>query len=236
MIWTAVGAIATAIAVIVALIANYRTNKNNEKNRKLQIALLRQQRAQKKLDEMVQNVMRLSKSMNSLDMLNYTSKFTNNTFLVEDMHNLEHLAADGADWAANLTLQMEMLKNRDNALPMLECFKSVWEDFGLWSRCISTLFQCKYQATASDQEELKSLYSEILGEMKNRLMKVNVGYSALVDGFQKIKEEPFAIAQEVVEMFGAEMAREIQLKKKALQEKVVEFIRVEQKRIDDMVE
>lgn len=37
MIWTAVGAIATAVVVIVALYVNYRANRNNEKNRKLQI-------------------------------------------------------------------------------------------------------------------------------------------------------------------------------------------------------
>ena len=238
MIWNVVGSIATAVAVIVALIANYRTNRNNEKNRKLQIALLRQQRVQKKLDEMVQNVMQLRKSMNSVAMLNYTSKFTDNTFSIDDMHYLEHLAAEGADRTANLMLQMEILKNRDSALPMLNCFKKVWSDYGLWSRCITTLFQCKNtrQETDLDREQIKSLCIVIIDEMRRRLVEVNVSYGKLLDDVQKYKKEPLDQAQEVMRLFGREMAREIQLQKKALHTKVIEFLCVEQKRIDDIVE
>lgn len=237
MIWTAVGAIATAVAVIVALFANYRTNRNNEKNRELQIALLRQQRAQKKLDEMVQNVMELRKNLNSFDIMHYSSKFKDNSFTVEDRRVLERLTEEYSAKAVDLSLQMEMLKNHESAKPMLDCFWEVWGDYGLWSISISTLFKCMSASQdVQEDEAVVALAEKIVSEMEAKLEEIDGNYKAVLEGFLKDKVGPIAQAQAIMEMFGVEMMRLIQRKCEVLSNKVVAFIRIEQKRIDDMVE
>lgn len=237
MIWTAVGAIATAVAVIVALFANYRTNKNNEENRKLQVALLRQQRAQKKLDEMVQNVMQLSRNLNSFDMMHYSAKFKDDTFTVEDRRVLERLTVEYSAKASDLSLQMEMLKNHESAKPMLDYFWEIWEDYGLWSISISTLFKCMSASQEVRQENnVVALTEKIVRDMKAKLVEIDGNYRAVLEDFLKDKEGPIVQAKAIMEMFGVEMARLIQRKCEVLSNKVIAFIRVEQKRIDDMVE
>lgn len=237
MNWTAVGAIATAVAVIVALIANYRTNRNNEKQRALQVALLRQQRAQKKLDEMVQNVMQLRKNLNSFDIMYYSSKYKDGAFTVEDRRVLEHLTEEYSAKAADLSLQMEMLKNQVSAKPMLDYFWEVWQDYGLWSISISTLSQCISAPKETRwEEEAVALTGKIVSGMKAKLVEIDENYSVVLEDWLKDKETPTSQAQTIMEMFGVEMSKLIQRKCEVLSNKVVEFIRVEQKRIDDMVE
>lgn len=236
--WTAIGAGATALAVITALFANYRTNRNNEKNRKLQIALLRQQRAQKKLDEMVQNVMQLSKSMDSLEILHYSLKFTNNTFTVEDKFFLEHLAAEGSDSATKLTIQMVMLNNQNSAQPMLDCFWEIWSDYGLWSSSISTLYNGMNvpKRTNHEPEVLRIIEDKIVKDMMDKTVKINVRYKSIFDKLLKNEKDSMARARVVLSVFGPEIAGLIQRKKDVLNKKVIDFIRVEQKRIDAIVE
>ena len=235
MIWTAVGAIATTIAVIVALLENYRMNKDNEKNRKLQISLLRQQRDQKKLDEMVQNVMQLSKSLNSFEMMHYSSKFKAGVFREEDRRVLEQMTVENAARATDLSLQMEMMKNYESAKPMLDYFWGIWQDYGLWSISISTLFNCKCAPQEVAQEDIVAMAKKIVGDMVAKLIEINENYRVALENILKDKDNPITQAQAIMEVFGVEMTRLIQRKCEILSNKVIEFIRIEQKRIDDIV-
>ena len=237
MNWTAVGAIATAVAVIVALIANYLTNRNNAENRKLQVDLLRQQRAQKKLDEMVQNVMQLSKSMNALDIVYYSMKFKDDTFTVEDRRALEHLTVEGSCNAVNLIWQMEMLKNHDSAQPMLDCFWDVWGDYGCWSSYISALFRCMCvpKETQLEREEARSLTEMLIEDMVNKTLTMDANYKSVLDDLLKNKKELIARAQAVMGEFGMAIAGRIQQKSDVLYDKMKEFIRIEQERIEAIV-
>lgn len=236
MNWTAIGAIATALAVIAALLGNYRTNRNNEKNRKLQIALLRQQRDQRKLDEMVQNVMQLSRSLNSFEMMHYSSKFKDGVFSEGDRRVLEQMTVENAARATNLSLQMEMLKNYESAKPMLDYFWEIWQDYGLWSISISTLFNCKSAPQETRQEEvIVAMAKKIVGDMVAKLIEINENYRVALENLLKDKDNPITQAQVIMEVFGVEMTRLIQRKCEILSNKVIEFIRIEQKRIDDIV-
>lgn len=228
MNWPAVGAIATAVAVMVALYVNYRTNR-------LQILLLRQQRAQEKLDEMVQNVMQLRKNMNTFDIMYYSSKFKDDTFTVEDRRVLEHLTEEYSAKAADLTLQMEMLKNHESAKPMLDYFWEIWEDYGLWSISISTLFQYMSASQEVRQESnVVALTEKIVHDMKTKLVEIDRNYRAVLAEFLKDKDVPIVQAQAIMEMFGVEMTKLIQRKCAVLSNKVIEFVRIEQERIDAM--
>lgn len=54
--WTAIGSVATTIALIIAFRSINASNKQNRENRKLQILLIRKEQEQKRLDEMVNNI------------------------------------------------------------------------------------------------------------------------------------------------------------------------------------
>ena len=71
--------------------------------------------------------------------------------------------------------------------------------------------------------------------MKAKLVEIDENYRAVLKDFLKDKEAPIEQAQAIMEMFGVAMSGLIQRKCAVLSNKVIEFIRVEQKRIDDMV-
>lgn len=144
MIWTAVGAIATTVAVIVALVANYRTNRNNEKNRGLQIALLRQKREQQKLDELVQNVILLSKMLQPLDILHYSSKFVEEKFTQEDCSYLESLAVNDESMMTKMYI-LETIWKGDSVRSVLTRLHELRKNYGLWSRSVTVMFQYKME-------------------------------------------------------------------------------------------
>ena len=227
MNWTAVGAIATAVAVIVALYVNCRTNR-------LQILLLRQQRAQKKLDEMVQNVMRLSQIMNPIEMSNFSSKFAEGNFTEGDMRTLEHIATEGSGLATNSTVQMVMLKNQDSARPMLDHFWNMWNDYNLWSRSISLLFQCEKTYPDVGQWDDSAVFEEIINDMVQWIVQTDSNSQRAIGDLLKEGNLRHK-ARTLLRLLGVGMAKDLLQRKKTLYEKVIEFVCVEQQRIDDMV-
>ena len=58
--WTAIGSVATTIALIIAFKSINASNKQNRENPKLQILLIRKEQEQKRLDEMVNNILDFS--------------------------------------------------------------------------------------------------------------------------------------------------------------------------------
>lgn len=58
--WTAIGSIATFIAMLIAYWSIIKSNKENEKNRQHQILLLHKEQEQKKLDEMIENILEIA--------------------------------------------------------------------------------------------------------------------------------------------------------------------------------
>ncbi len=235
MDWTAIGAIATAVAVIIALLANYKTNKNNEKNRKLQIALLRQQRDQKKLDEMAQNVMQLSKSMRPLDILHYSSKLIDDKFTVEDCRFLEQLAVDDECRTANIFIQIAILENYDSAKPVLDRLQELRQNYGLWSRSVSTLFKHKsFYKGFMPPAESERIVGQIVKEMLCKCMEYDAEGRAMADAISG-SGNMFEKAILVMNMFEVVMAKCIQQQKDLLEKELLNFVKIEQKRIDDIV-
>ena len=67
--WTAIGSIATAIAMIIAFRSISVSNKQNRENRKLQVVLIRREQEQKRLDEMVNNILEIIHSIKPIDVI-----------------------------------------------------------------------------------------------------------------------------------------------------------------------
>lgn len=236
MIWTAVGAIATTIAVIVALFANYWANRNNKKNRDLQISLLRQQRAQKKLDELVQNVMQLSKSMRPLDILYYSSKLIEDKFTIEDCRFLEQLAVDDECGTANIYIPIAILENYDSAKPVLDGLHELRQNYGLWSRSVSTLFKHKslYRGFMVPSES-ERVVGQIVKDMLCKCIEYDAEGQVMADAISG-SGNMFEKAIVVMNMFERVMAKCIQQQKNMLEKELLNFVRIEQKRIDRIAE
>lgn len=235
MIWTAVGAIATAVAVIVALFANYRTNKNNEENRKLQVALLRQQRAQKKLDEMVQNVISLNKMMRPLDVLHYSSRFVEEKFTQEDRSYLESLAVDDESMMTKISVR-EAVWTDDSVRAVLTCLHELRKNYGLWSRSVMMLFQYKRDYKGFGAWYFGEDVPKVVKEMLDKCVACDPEYNNFAKSVLEAECDFYEKAKSVLKVFGPEMAKRIQHQKNKLEKELREFVRVEQKRIDDMVE
>ncbi len=236
MIWKAVGAIATTIAVIVALIANYRTNRNNEKNRELQVALLRQKREQQKLDELVQNVILLNKMLRPLDILHYSSKFVEEEFTQEDCSYLETLAVDDESMMTKMYILKTIWKG-DSVHSVLTRLHELRKNYGLWSRSITVLFQYKmaYKGFGSWCFGEKEVMIQIVREMLDKCVACNPEHSSFAESMLKDGSNPYEKARLILKVLGPEMAKCVQRQKNMLEKELQEFVRIEQKRIDDIV-
>lgn len=235
MIWTAVGAIATAVAVIVALIANYRTNKNNEENRKLQIALLRQQRAQKKLDEMVQNVIQLNKMMSPRDIQRYSSRFVEEKFTQEDCSYLEALAVDDESMMTKIRVLDAVWKGASLS-SVLTCLRELREDYGLWSRSVTTTFQYKKDYKGFGARYFgEDVVPRIVREMLDKYVARDPANSDFAKRVLADESNFYEKAKSVLKEFGPAMAKCIQCQKNKLEKALQEVVCMEQKRIDDIV-
>ena len=236
MIWTAVGTIATAVAVIVALIANYWTNKNSEKNRELQIALLQQQREQQKLDELVQNVILLNKMMRPLDILHYSSKFVEEKFTQEDRSYLETLAVDDESMMTKIYV-LEAVWKGASVRSVLTCLHELRENYGLWSRSVTVLFQHKmeYKGLGPWYFGEKTVMAQVIREMLDKCVACNPAHSDFVERIERDGNNSYEKARLVLEVLGPELAKCVKKQKNKLEKVLQEFVRIEQKRIDDMV-
>ena len=67
--WTAIGSVATTIALTIAFRSINASNKQNRENRKLQILLIRKEQEQKRLDEMVNNILEIIHSIKPIDVI-----------------------------------------------------------------------------------------------------------------------------------------------------------------------
>ena len=106
--WTAIGSVATTIALIIAFKSINASNKQNRENPKLQILLIRKEQEQKRLDEMVNNILEIIHSIKPIDVLDFSSKWIDKTFTTEDRHKIDHIAEQ--DQLNNIRLNIQLIK------------------------------------------------------------------------------------------------------------------------------
>lgn len=138
--WTAIGSIATTIALIIAFRSINVSNKQNRENRKLQILLIRQEQEQKRLDEMVNNILEINHSIKPIDVLDFSSKWIEGSFTIEDRRKLDHMADQDLLNNIQLNIQLIKLKNYPTANILLTRLNSIREIYGQWIRCINPLY------------------------------------------------------------------------------------------------
>ena len=92
--WTAIGSIATVIAMIIAYRTIYISVKQNKDNQKFQTLLVQREIEQKRLDELVDNIMIINDSIQPIVVADYSVKLTKGIFTEDDRHFIDEMAAN----------------------------------------------------------------------------------------------------------------------------------------------
>lgn len=126
--WTAIGSIVTFVALIATFIALFFSNKQEKKNRQLQVLLLSQEQQQKRLDEMVANILEMIADLDPLHQSNYSKKIQERRVAIEDRYRLDDIARKDQCNYNKLQLQIIKLENYAAAKPMLEKLNTIRTD------------------------------------------------------------------------------------------------------------
>ena len=106
--WTAIGSIATVIAMIIAYRTIYISVKQNKDNQKFQTLLVQREIEQKRLDELVDNIMIINDSIQPIVVADYSVKLTKGIFTEDDRHFIDEMAAN--DISNNNRLSVQLIK------------------------------------------------------------------------------------------------------------------------------
>lgn len=234
--WTAIGSIATAIAMIIAFRSISVSNKQNRENRKLQVLLIRREQEQKRLDEMVNNILDISHSMKPIDILDFSSKWIDKTFTTEDRRKIDRMADQDQLNNIRLRIQLIKLKNYPVANPLLVYLNKTRETYGLWVKCINLLHMFLESEDKLTAEEREVNIINIVTQMEEECKKIDPNYKLIIEGIHKQRTNIVDIAKDVMNIFESEISRQVQGHKLAFEKELYDFVKKEQERIDRIIE
>lgn len=233
--WTAIGSIATTIALIFAFKSINASNKQNKENRKLQISLIRKEQEQKRLDEMVNNILEIIHSIKPIDVLDFSSKWIDGAFTTEDRHKLDHMAEQDQLNYTRLNIQLIKFKNYPTAKPLLARLDIIRDLYGQWVRCINLLHLFLESEDKLPVEEREKTIVNIVNQMVD-ICKRNPEYTPIISDICKEKSKIENIARDVMNIFESEISKQIQAHKLAFEKELYEFVKKEQERIDSIID
>jgi len=233
--WTAIGSIATTIALIFAFKSINASNKQNKENRKLQISLIRKEQEQKRLDEMVNNILEIIHSIKPIDVLDFSSKWIDGAFTTEDRRKLDHMAEQDQLNYTRLNIQLIKLKNYPTAKPLLARLDIIRDLYGQWVRCINLLHLFLESEDKLSVEEREKTIVNIVNQMVD-ICKRNPEYTPIISDICKEKSKIENIARDVMNIFESEISKQIQAHKLAFEKELYEFVKKEQERIDSIID
>lgn len=232
--WTALGSIATTIAMIIAYCSIRATNKENEKSRRLQILLLRKEQEQKNLDEMIENVLDIAFSIRPIDILNYSTKFQNHSFTTQDRYEIENIQHIDRMNSVKLNVQMSKLANYENAKPFLAHLGNIRKDFNLWAQSINLLFLLLNDCPKTDRPN--DMIKKIINDMKQWYKEVtNPYYITNLNSIQKNIGDDMKECYNILSIFESELSSQISDHIHQFENEFYKFVEIEQRRINDIV-
>lgn len=234
--WTAIGSIATAIAMIIAFRSISVSNKQNRENRKLQVLLIRKEQEQKRLDEMINNILDISYSMRPVDILDFSSKWTDKKFTTEDRYKIDHMADQDLLNNIRLNIQLLKLKNYPAAKPLLARLNTIRKIYGLWVKCINSLHLILESEDKLTLEEREAEIANIVTQMIEECKKMAPNYTSIINDICKQRKSIVDIAKDVMNIFESEISRQVQAHKLAFEKELYDFVKKEQERVDRIIE
>ena len=234
--WTAIGSIATTIALFVAYYSVIKANKESENNRKLQILLLRQEKEQKQLDEMIENIINIAFALKPIDVLNYSSKFLNNSFSDKDRLEIESIQNIDRQNTVRLNVQIKKISNYDAAKPFLFHLGNLKKDFSLWAKSINLLYLSIYKQEYASSNITSEMINKIITEMENRCCEIEPRYLDIINDIKNKEKNEISRCANILTIFESELSCQLINHINSFEKEFYQFVDKEQKRINKIVE
>lgn len=137
--WTAIGSIVTFIAMIIAYWTIHISDKQNKSNQRLQLLLVQREIEQKRLDDLVENIMIINDSMQPIIVADYSVKLTKGIFTEDDRHFIDEMAANDISNNNRLSVQLIKYDRNESAKKVLITLSNMRQKYGEWVRDLSIL-------------------------------------------------------------------------------------------------
>ena len=233
--WTAIGSIVTFVALVATFIALFFSNRHEKKNRQLQVLLLRQEQQQKRLDEMVENILEIFSDIDLFNLSNYSKKIKDNNISIEDRYQIDNLSSKSEYNYNKLQLQYIKLNNYASVQPILHHLNAIRVDYGIWAKCVAMILVYLQDQETAQKENLdiiKSAYNEMLA----KCVEIDPQSVSLLNARKNHFFESFIEDyKDALIVFSYVLTQKLLKEKEIFMNELKAFIKNEQKRIDNIV-
>lgn len=228
--WTAIGSIVTFVAMIIAYWTIHISDKQNKSNQRLQLLLVQRDIEQKRLDELIENIMIINDSMQPIIVADYSVKLTKGIFTEDDRHFIDEMAAN--DLANNNRLSVQLIKydRKESAKKVLMILSNMRRKYGEWIRDLSILNLYKNSYVISPQD-----LNRMILTMVQISKEIAPEYKKDIDNVIKTKDNDLNKAINLMNIFCYVISTYLNEQKKIFEEELCAFVKEEQRRIDNIV-
>lgn len=228
--WTAIGSIVTFIAMIIAYWTIHISDKQNKSNQRLQLLLVQREIEQKRLDDLVENIMIINDSIRPLNVVDYSVKLVQGRLTENDRHFIDEMAAKDESDNNRLSVQLIKYYKNEPARKVLKILSNMRQKYGEWVRDISILNLYKANYVISPQN-----LNRIISTMINISKEITPKYEKDIHNILKTYTNDLDKAINLMNIFCHAISTYLIENKKALEDELCAFVKEEQKRIDNIV-
>lgn len=228
--WTAIGSIATVIAMIIAYRAIYASVKQNKDNQKFQLLLVQRDIEQKRLDELVENILIINDSIQPIVVADYSVKLIQGCLTEEDQNFIAKMAAKDDLDNNRLNIQLMKYDKKQSAKNVLVALNSLRQTYGIWVRNIFILNLCKTKGDNIPPSELTKALSTMAKISKEIVPK----YEKTIYDILKTCSSDLDKAIDLLNIFCDTITTYLIENKKVFEKELLAFVKKEQSRIDNM--
>ena len=228
--WTAIGSIVTFVAMIIAYWTIHISDKQNKSNQRLQVLLVQREIEQKRLDELVENIMIINDSMQPIIVADFSVKLINGIFTEDDRHFIDEMAANDLAYNNRLSVQLIKYDRNEPAKKVLMILSNMRQIYGEWIRDLSILNLYKNNFVISPQD-----LNRMILTMVQISKKISPEYEENIEDVIKTKDNNLDKAISLMNIFCYVVSTFLNEQKKIFEEELCAFVKEEQKRIDNIV-
>lgn len=227
--WTAIGSIATVIAMIIAYRTIYISVKQNKDNQKFQTLLVQREIEQKRLDELVENIMIINDSIQPIIVNDYSVKLTNGIFTEDDRHFIDGMAAKDCSDSNRLRIQLMKYDKEEAVKDVLIALRNLRFKYGEWVRILSNLYTFK-----TNRLYLKPELEKMISTMKKTIVEINPKMEENTNQILSLKIGDLDKAINLMSTYSYMINKYILDNQKVFEKELLTFVKKEQSRIDNI--
>lgn len=228
--WTAIGSIATVIAMIIAYRTIYISVKQNKDNQKFQTLLVQREIEQKRLDELVDNIMIINDSIQPIIVNDYSVKLIQGYFTEEDRDFISKMAAKDNLDNNRLNIQLMKYDKNQSAKNVLVALSNLHQTYGIWVRNISILNLYKTNYVISPSE-----LTRIISTMVKISKEIVPEHEKTIHDILKTDSSDLDKAINLMNIFCYAISTYLLKNKEIFEKELFVFVQKEQKRIDNLI-